>query len=143
MSTETNKAMLRRFFDDVVNKQNVAMLSDIVTADYVNHNLPAPAPGPEGMSQAMSTFFSGFPDLKVTIHDMIAEGNEVSSRGTWSGTHRGAFMGVAATGKQVAVDFIDIWRVANGKFVENWVQMDLLGLMQQLGVVPEPAQAGA
>ena len=83
-------------------------------------------------------FQTAFPDLRITIEDEFGEGNKVGTRGSMTGTHRGEFMGIPATNKSVKVAYIDLWRVENGKFVENWVQMDMLGLMQQLGVVPAP-----
>ena len=85
-------------------------------------------------------FLTAFPDFHVTLEDVIAEGDKVASRGVWRGTHQGNFMGIPATGKSVAVSYSDIWRFENGKAVENWVQMDMLGLMQQLGVAPAPGQ---
>src|SRR5581483_2374856 len=97
--------------------------------------MPAPAPGPEGFKQVLEMFTSAFPDIHITIEDVIAEGDKVVTRGYFTGTHRGAFMNVPATGRTVKVSYIDIWRLANGQAVENWVQMDLLGLMQQIGLV--------
>jgi steroid delta-isomerase-like uncharacterized protein len=119
----------------------MSVIDELLDPSYVNHNMPAPAPGNEGFKQVIMMFRNAYPDLHVTVEDVIAEGDKVASRGTWRGTHQGEFMGVPATGKQVAVSYSDIWRVENGKFVENWVQMDLLGLMQQLGVVPAHGQA--
>lgn len=139
----TPAEMLHRFFQEGVSKQNVDLLTDLITDDYQNHDLPAPVPGPEGMRMVMGMFFAGFPDIKVTTHDTLTDGDRVASRGEWTGTHQGEFMGVPATGRTVTVSFIDIWRVEDGKFAENWVQMDILGLMQQLGVVPTPEQAPA
>jgi predicted ester cyclase len=83
-------------------------------------------------------FTDAFPDMRITVEEVIGEGEKVATRGTWSGTHKGSFMGVAATGKSVKIGYIDMWRFENGRAVENWVQMDMLGLMQQLGVVPPP-----
>ena len=87
-------------------------------------------------------FLEAFPDMRITLDDVIGEGEKVATRGHWVGTHKGAFMGVPATGKAVNVKFMDMWRFENGKAVENWVQMDLLSLMQQLGVVPGQAELG-
>ena len=143
MSAETHKAMLRRVMDEAVTGGNLAVVDEHVAPSYVNHNLPAPAPGPDGFKQVIQMFRGAFPDIRVTLDDMIVEGDKVASRGSWQGTHRGEFMGVPATGKQVRVAYLDIWRVEGGKFVENWVQMDLLGLLQQLGVAPQPEPATA
>lgn len=143
MSTEQNKARLRRLFEDGLNQRNLDLISELIGPDYVNHNLPAPEPGSEGFKGVINMFVAAFPDLRVTHHDLIAEGDRVATRGSWSGTHQGEFMGIPATGKQVTVNYIDIWRSANDQFVENWVQMDMLGLMQQLGVIPAPEGSAA
>ena len=86
-------------------------------------------------------FRSAFPDFKVTIDDMIAEGDKVVVRGTWSGTHKGEFMGIPATGKSVSFGVIDTVRIAGGKMVEHWGLMDNFRLMQQLGVIPAPGES--
>jgi predicted ester cyclase len=88
-----------------------------------------------------SSVLSAFPDLHVTIHDQVAEGNKVVSRKTFHGTHQGELMGSPATGKQVAFDVIDILQLADGKITDHWVVVDQLGLMQQIGVIPAPGQA--
>jgi steroid delta-isomerase-like uncharacterized protein len=92
--------------------------------------------GREGFRQFVAMFLTAFPDAHVTIEEEFADGDYVIHRGYTTGTHQGEFQGIPPTGKQVKMKTIDIWRVANGKMVENWVQMDMLGLMQQLGVVP-------
>jgi len=135
MSTEENKALVRRVFEEGVVQGKLDAVSEIIAPNYVNHNFPG-GPGPEGFKQVIMMFKSAFPDMGLTIEDMIAEGDRVATRGTWTGTHQGDFMGVPATGKHVTVSYSDIWRLENGKAVENWVQMDILGLMQQLGVAP-------
>jgi predicted ester cyclase len=139
--TTPNKALVCSVFSDAINNRNPALLLDIAAPDYVNHNLPVPNPGPEGMRQVIEMFIAGFPDLQVTVKDVIAEQDRVCTRGTMTGTQQGEFMGVAPTGTHIAIDYIDVWRIAGGKLAENWVQIDLLGLMQQLGVAPRPAAA--
>lgn len=89
----------------------------------------------------MEDLFTGFPDEKVSIIDQFAKGDKVFTYFSWTGTHQGNFMGVAPTGKQVKVEGMDIWRVQDGKLIENWVIMDGMGLMIQLGVVPPPGGA--
>ncbi len=138
MSLEQNKALVRRGFEEGMNQQQLDIFDDLLTPQYVNHNMPAPAPGPDGFKQVMGMFISAFPDFHIQIEDILAEGDRVASRGVWSGTHQGDFMGIPATGKQVSVAYIDFWRLENGLAVENWVQMDMIGLMQQLGVMPAP-----
>lgn len=140
MSMEENKAIIRRGFEEGVVQGNLDVMNEIIAPNYVNHNFPGGA-GPEGFKQTIMMFKSAFPDMGLTIEDMIAEGDRVATRGTWTGTHRGDFMGIPATGKHVRISYSDIWRLENGKAVENWVQMDILGLMQQLGVAPAPGGA--
>jgi steroid delta-isomerase-like uncharacterized protein len=138
MSTEQNKAIVRRVFEEIVNKGNMSAADELLAADYVNHDMPAPVPGVEGFKLIIGMFRTAFPDITVTLDDALAEGDRVVTRGVFTGTHKGEFMGIPATGKKVAVKYLDIWRLENGKCKENWVQMDMLGLMQQLGVVPTP-----
>jgi len=138
MSAEENKALLRRFVDEVVNQHSVDVLDQIVAEDF--RTTFAPAPGREVFKQAMAALFQGFPDVQSNIDELIAEGDKVSSLGRWTGTHQGDFQGIPPTGTQVEVSYIDIWRVQDGQFVENWVQMDILGLLQQLGVIPAQGQ---
>jgi steroid delta-isomerase-like uncharacterized protein len=141
MSTEQNKTLVRRLFEEIVNQKKLDMVRELVGANYVNHNMPAPQSGPEGLKQVLGPFFAAFPDMHVTLEQVIAEGDRVSTCGVMRGTHKGDFMGIPATGKQITISYIDIWRVENNKLVENWVQLDMLGLMQQLGVIPAPEQA--
>jgi predicted ester cyclase len=96
-----------------------------------------------GMEQITPAFFTAFPDTHYTLEDLIAEGDKVVWRYTFRGTHRGDFMGIPATGKVVTGTSIVISRIAGGKCVEEWGSSDLLGLMQQLGAIPQMAQAGA
>ncbi len=143
MSTEQNKAIVRRVFDEIVSKGNLSVADELLAADYVNHDFPAPTPGAEGFKLVTTMFRTAFPDIVVKLADVLAEGDKVVTRGAFEGTHKGEFMGIPATGKRVSVKYVDIWRLENGKAKENWVQMDLLGLMQQLGVIPTPEQAAA
>jgi steroid delta-isomerase-like uncharacterized protein len=143
MSTERNKALVSRVFEEGMNQLNDAVFDELIDPQYVNHDFPSPAPGAEGFRQVTAMFQAAFPDFHVTLEDEIADGNKVASCGYFTGTHKGEFMGIPATGKSVKVTYIDIWAVENGKLKENWVQMDMLGLMQQLGVIPAPQQATA
>ena len=143
MSAEQNKAIIRRVFDEIVNRGNLAVADELLAADYVNHDFPSPAPGAEGFKLVTTMFRSAFPDIVVTLEDEFAEGDRVVTRGVFVGTHTGDFMGIPATGRKVSIKYLDIWRLENGKAKENWVRMDLLGLMQQLGVIPMPGQVSA
>jgi predicted ester cyclase len=96
-----------------------------------------------GLKQTIAAAFAGSSDSRFTIDDMVAEGDKVVTRWTSMGTHSGVFMGVAATGKPLTLNGIRIDRIADGKIVEMWAQLDLLGLLQQLGAMPAPAQSPA
>jgi steroid delta-isomerase-like uncharacterized protein len=136
MSTEDNKALVRRTYD-VINKRNLKAIDELVDPNYVGH-IPAfpPVQGIEGLQQVFSTYLTAFPDMTGTIEDLIAEGDKVAARLTFRGTHTGPMMDIPPTDKQVTLSAMNIFRVANGKFVEQWVNSDDLGLMQQLGVIP-------
>ena len=139
--TEDNKALNRRFVEEVINQGNTDAIDELIDPGVVDHAAPPGFPtGREGAKQFAAMMRSAFPNLHLTIEDMIAEGDKVVMRSTWSGTHEGEFMGIPATGRQVTVSAIDITRVADGRMVEHWEQFDALGLMQQLGVVPPPEQ---
>ncbi len=135
MSTEDNKALVRRVYEEIVNQHNLA--TELIDPNYVDH-VPGfpPVQGIEGLQQLISIYRNAFPDMQVTIEDLIAEGDKVAARFTFRGTHTGELMGIPPTGKQVTVSALHILRVANGKIVEEWQNSDDLGMMQQLGVVP-------
>jgi steroid delta-isomerase-like uncharacterized protein len=140
MSEEQNKAVVRRMVDEVFNKGNLRLIDEIMAPDFVEHEqLPPGIPGGrEGVKQLTASFRSSFPDFKATIEDILAEGDKVVIRMTWRGTQKGEFMGIPPSGKMVNFGVIDIIRIAGGKFVEHWGQMDMMGMMQQLGAVPTP-----
>lgn len=138
MSEEDNKALYRRLFEEAINQGSLETVDELVSPNYVNYNFPAPTPGSDGFKQVIGMFRTAFPNIRVDVEQVFAEGDTVIGRGAFVGNHQGPFQGIPPTGKQVRVPYIDIWRIEGGKFVENWVQMDLLGLMQQLGVVPPP-----
>jgi predicted SnoaL-like aldol condensation-catalyzing enzyme len=137
MSTEENKKLTLRFIEEVINQGKLSTLDELITADAVDHSLPPGIPpGREEVKLFLGMIRTAFPDFHETVEDIIAEGDTVVTSTTWHGTHQGAFLGIAPTGKQVSVSSIDISRVASGKFVEHWQSSDNLGLLQQLGVVP-------
>ena len=138
MTAEENKQVLARGFA-AMNAGDLDTLMASLAPDYVNYAFPD-AHGPEAMRAVLQSFYDGFPDMQIDVQEMVAEGNTVASRGVMRGTHRGAFMGIPATGKPVEISYIDLWRFVDGKATENWVQMDMLGMMQQIGVAPAPGQ---
>ena len=142
MSTEVNKTSLRRFYDEAFNKKNKAAIDEFIAPDQVDHAAPPGTPGGlAGAKQTITMYLTAFPDLHFTVEDLIAEGDKVVARLTVRGTQKGAFMGIPPTGKHVTSTAIDINRLAGGKSVEHWLEMDTLGLLHQLGVVPAPGQA--
>jgi steroid delta-isomerase-like uncharacterized protein len=141
MSAE-NKALIRRVYEEAWNKGNLAILDEVVSPDYVDHSLPPGLPpGKEGIKQLIAMYQAAFPDTVMTVEDQIAEGDKVVTRWSARGTHKGELMGVPPTGKVVTVSGIDISRVADGMEVEHWAEFDLMGMMQQLGVVPAPGES--
>lgn len=141
MSTEENKAFVRRAFEEG-NQGNWAVFNELFAPNFVLHNASMTMQGREAGKQFLLMYNTAFPDGIFTIEDMIAEGDRVVVRVTARGTHQGAIMGIPPTGKQITLSGITIFRVANGKIVEQWSNSDDLGLLQQLGVVPMPGQAG-
>ena len=120
MSVEENKALIRRF-TEAGNNLDFDALDEIMATDYKPHDpLPNQPTGREGFKQTTRALFKVFPDLKITIEDVIAEGDKVVARVTGIGTHQGEFMGIAPTGKKVTVSYIRIFRIANGKITEDW-----------------------
>ena len=136
MTAEQNKKLIERLFTEVMNGKNVELIDEIVAPSFSNHGIPNAKPGPSGFKEVVQQFITGFPDIQITIQQLVADGDTVATRGYWTGTNNGAFMGAPATGKQVRVDYIDWWKVENGKCAENWVQMDMPALMAQLGLQP-------
>ena len=140
MSSEENKAVMRRFYEA---SGDVERQIDLLSADYVDHSLPpGMSPGAEGFRQLAAGFGRAFPDLQVTVEHLVAEGELVAGRVTVTGTHRGPLLGMPATGRRVTFTSTNISRVANGKLVEHWGNSDQLGLMQQLGAIPTPGATG-
>ena len=138
MSTEDNKALMRRFLEEVFNKKNLAAIEEFISPNHIDHSAGAVGSpvGPEGSRQLIGMMLTAFPDMHVTVEDMIAEGNKVVVRFTERGTQQGAFGSIPPTGKHITVTGIVIARFAHGKEVEEWANGDDLGLLQQLGVVP-------
>ena len=144
MSTAQNKELVRQMVEKVFNQGNVSQADEFLAPDFAEREeLPPGIPRDrEGVKQLTTMLRSAFPDFKATIDDIVAEGDKVVIRQTWSGSHKGEFMGIPATGRSVSFGVIDIIRIADGKFVEHWGQMDSMSLMQQLGAIPVPAQSG-
>jgi predicted ester cyclase len=136
MSTEVNQAIVRRFVDEVQNGGDLMALDGLVAPGYVNRSAPPGVPADrDGLKQLAAMFRRAFPDGRMTIEDMVAEGDRVATRKTFRGTHRGELMGIPPTGREVAIGLIDIVRLGGGKVVESWSVADDMGLLQQLGTL--------
>ena len=143
--SEGNKFVIRRSFEELWNKGNLSLADELFTPNYEHHDASSPdfGRGPESEKKRAALYRTAFPDLQLTIEDIIAEGQTVVARCSCRGTHKGDLSGIAPTGKQVTISGVSIARFTNGKMVEGWVNWDALGLMQQLGVVPELARTKA
>jgi len=134
MSTEQNKALVRRFFG-FIGSRNLDAALDLVTPDYVDHQLPPEmGMGIESTRKYYDMWFESFPDAKMTIDDILGEGDEVVIRGTFRGTNTGSMMGMPATGKSASLAYIDIFCITDGMIYEHWSEMDTESLMHQLGL---------
>jgi steroid delta-isomerase-like uncharacterized protein len=132
------KALARRFYDEVINQGNLEALDELVADDLVEHQeMPGMPPGKEGVYAFVTTFRTAFPDLHAEIQGIVADGDEVWVHAVMTGTHNGDFLGIPPTGKAFSVVAFDRVRVRDGKAVEHWGASDDLGMMTQLGVVPE------
>ncbi|GAB4328207.1 MAG: hypothetical protein Kow0074_23990 [Candidatus Zixiibacteriota bacterium] len=138
MTTEQNKERVREFFDKVINGRDMTRFDDYLSSNFVEHEPLEPFPPTrEGVRSFFESMRAAFPDLKVSIEDMVAEGDKVVARQMWRGTHKGEFMGVPASGKTVAFPVIDILRLADGKATDHWGVPGTLTMMQQIGAIPD------
>jgi steroid delta-isomerase-like uncharacterized protein len=143
VSADTNKEIVRRLGVEPW-EGNLGVIDELVASNYVGHDPAQPdIQGPEGIKEFITGYLAGFPDGRITIDGQFAEGDMVATRWTGRGTHKGELMGIPPTGKQVTISGITISHVKNGKVVEEWSNWDTLGMLQQLGVVPEMAGAPA
>jgi steroid delta-isomerase-like uncharacterized protein len=135
--SEANKAIFRRYFEEVLNAGNLEVVDELIARTYVSHYPTGYdfGGGPKGVKQIVTAVRAGFPDVHFTVEDVLAEGDKVVGRWTFRGTHQGDFMGILPTGRKVSVMGIAIYRIARGKIIEAWVAWDSLGLMQQLGAL--------
>ncbi len=139
MTVEENKALVHRWVE-LWNTGNVDAVGEFVTPDYVRHDPNGPTVhGPKAEQQLVAMYLAAFPDLRFTIEHLVGEGDTVAGRYTARGTHRGELLGIPPTGKQVTLAVMEVYRLTDGKIAEQWVTMDALGLLQQLGAGPAPA----
>lgn len=140
MSVDANEELIRRFVEEVMNGLDAEAATEIVAADYVTYHpaFPDGVRGPDGVMQLLGMFRSAFPDLSYRIDDLFATADRAALRWTAEATHQGPFMHVPATGRPIQVSGIDVFQIRDGQIVASWVSSDLLGLLHQIGGLPEP-----
>jgi len=138
MSTEANKALIRRWAEGVMSKGDLNMIDELFATDYLDHTNPPDWPaGSVGHKQIIALYHTAFRDFRYTIEHQVAEGDLVMVRGTYHGTHSGTFFGIPPTEVSITTTGMHLFRVAGGKITEHWCNNDDLGVMRQLGVIPE------
>jgi predicted ester cyclase len=142
MSIEENKATVRRFFEELLSTDNFSVADEILAPDFRFYFAGSPEPMDLERYKAFLVMRrSAFPDRRFTVEDMVAEGDKVSARFTMRGTHEGELGGMAPTGKAVTMTGMDMIRLREGQLVEDRVEVDQLGMMQQLGAISTPGQS--
>lgn len=140
MSTEENKAVVRRYFRDLADNTNPAAADEILAPDYAGHVSGNPGPlDRAGLAGFVGMFHAAFPGITHTVEELVAEGDQVAARITVRGTHRGEFMGLPPTGREVNIGAINVFTVRDGRVAVQHVVFDSLGLLQQLGAAPAAA----
>ena len=136
MGIEENKALVRRHFEELLNGWNVDLVDEIFSTDYVHHHPDRDnlKPGIDGVKQFLAQAAAAFPDSRIVIEDICAEGDKVWVRTSSESTHLGDYLGLPATGKKIRKRSMDIFRIQDGKFIEHWDIMDDLGIWLQLGL---------
>lgn len=145
MSTEANKAIVRRVFEEIWEQGNLAAIDELIAPNFVFHDPNFQLQGRDSYKQMVSATRTAFPDVSGTIDDQIAEGDKVVTRFTQHCTHTGEFVwfGLAPTGQRLTITGIEVNRIEAGKIVDRWLSLDLLGMLQQMGVVSLPGPGGA
>ena len=135
MTTTANKALVTRYYDEVLNQRNLAALDDLLAPDFASWLPDGTRLGRAEYRDAVLASHEAFPDLVVEVLDQLAEGDKVATRWRASGTHRGPFAGIPATGRPVTITAMHLHRVADGKLTDHWEEIDVLRLLRQLGVL--------
>jgi steroid delta-isomerase-like uncharacterized protein len=134
LSSERNKALIRRLFDEVLNAGNFGLLDQLIGASYLEHNPVAKqAAGAAGIRERIQTMRTAFPDLRFVVDELIGEDAIVAARYHWQGTHKGQFLGIAPTGRRLSVRGMDFYRLDDGRVIEHWDVVDEFGMLSQLG----------
>jgi len=141
--SESNKAVVRRLFEEVWNKGNLQVADELFGPSYTHHDASTPdlGLGPEGEKKRAALYRNALHDFRLTVEEVLSDGETITARWSCRGTHKGELNGIAPTGKQISITGISVARFAGGKMVEGWVNWDALGLMRQLGAVAEAGKA--
>ena len=143
MSAEENKQLVRRFVEEFWNEGNAAAADELMAPDAEIHMPTGELVDLDGLKDFADAFRGSFPDWHSTFEELVAEGDRVAERWTGRGTHRGELQGIAPTDRRVEVPGSVFYRIADGKIAEFRGQLDMMGLMRQLGAIPSPQQAEA
>jgi predicted ester cyclase len=139
---EQNKRVIRRLYDELFSKWNLAVIDEIFSPEFLGHGMPPGIPrGPEGVRRFYAGIRAGLPDFRITVEDLFGAGDRVVVRWHATATHTGTFRGMPPTGAPVTLDGIAIYRLQNGKAVERWVQVNMLGLVEQIRAAAAAATA--
>jgi len=139
-----NEELVRRMNEEVWDEGNLDAIGEFVAEDFVGHNpaIPEPVHGPDGLRERIEMITAAWPDARLVAEDVVSDGEWVAQRTTLTGTHEGEFVGIEPTGREVEVAGASFQRVENGSFVEEWLLLDMLGLLAQIGVVDPPGGDG-
>src|SRR3990172_1577095 len=138
MSTEQNKAVTRRYLEELWTQNNLAVIDQIIAPDVMGHVAGQTFRGADALRQRAKNLRGIYSDVRITVEDQIAEGDKALVRWTFRGKHTGEYMGAKPTGKEVVATGMNLFRLAGGKIEEVWVESDDLGELQQLGVITLP-----
>jgi steroid delta-isomerase-like uncharacterized protein len=142
MSAEANKALIRRYYEELWNRWDLAVADEIIADDLTfRGSLAVTVRGRDGFKQYVALVRSAFPDFHNTIEELVAEGDRVAARLKYRGTHQGDLFGMAPTGRKVSYAGAAFFRITEGKIVNGWILGDILGLLRQLGALPGPGPA--
>lgn len=133
MSVEQNKALIRRWYDEIWNKQNLEVIDELAAPDFVSHRENVSR---EQVKEGIAGMFAAFTECSVRIEDMFAEGDKVCTRTVISSRHTGEYMDIPATGKEITIPGISVHRIVDGQITDDWASADMLDVMQQLGAIP-------
>ena len=138
MSTEDNKQLVLRWKEEIWNKRNLNIVDELYDPDYLGHMASTPGliPGREALKHLLASLFAAFGEIHLTTQFLFAEGDMVAAYDTIRQKHTGVFEGIPPTDKEVSLTSTDIYRIVDGKIVEQWIEGDMLGLLRQLGVIP-------